>query len=316
MILLGRELMRSLDQLSNSPDEALLERTTQFFQEDNQRAWQMLASELRFYESRDTPTTEESELFKKYISWYTNHAGALVKHDLRFSQVLALTTHYDQILFAANQLRTNDEAHNRELIHYIKLSRAALLFTYQNENLVAKRQRLVEMMAENDPQKLHELRAGLIVTANAFANASNGSLTLVPEEYRWLVGLGELVMDFNLKNSLNLYLDHYTVALNSLLDKKDSIASLKVKDPDHPRAWAHTILIVPLTHIASLTGHAPHASRRALALLKKFAKLTPSNYLKRRTNHAIGYLPSTTSGKCRMTLFKLKQAMTRLGDRK
>jgi hypothetical protein len=307
MTFAGPELMRNLVGTGS------LEKTLDVFMYTNNEIWKLLVSELNLHEAHATHSLEDSNKLKHYMGWYLTHSAVLAREDISILQFSQLLNHFEKIRKGFSLVHTSDANLDAENYASVMLYEKTLIREYQSIDLGQKRRHLVDLMKAHSSENQALIEDGLRFIAHGLNNTYLGSIDGVPKEYKWLVGLGEMVADFDHEATrgftretlLNLYLDMYLKVIPTLTSAEDEGKAPK-NDIYHSKMWIYTLVIVPVSHIVSLRHHAPTASKRAERILKNIKQSSSSKFLVRRTKNTLGAVAPNAFNSCQTLIRNLK----------
>jgi len=282
--------------------------------------WYQLSDELQLSDRGDTVVSDdEIHKLEAYVGWYSTLAKAFSRRTITFDQLQTLVAHYQEIQVARSLLNIdeaeNGQKKNSNLWTLISSQEKTVLKEFQSRNLHRMRGEAIEMLLEGDPDQRSTLRHALRNLSPTIAGSVREPLPHVPEEFQWLWGLGDLMMESGdmiqhvspSENSrgrsvdalFGIYLDHYHRAVNSLVKRRDSRDDLGARSfNNHSLKWIYASLLSPLSHMASLRESAPESSVRAEALLVDFRERTQSPTLAERSGMLLEQMRATRDASC------------------
>ncbi|HVJ63720.1 MAG TPA: hypothetical protein VM901_00540 [Bdellovibrionota bacterium] len=314
------ETLHQLRESDRGHSSASVDEILSQFLVEKRAIWHRLSDELQLSNREDAPVTDdEIRKLEVYIGWYTNLAKAFSRRMINFDQAQMLVAHYQEMQVARTLLNFSDSEEdnkkNSSLWLSISTQEKQVLKELQSRNLHRMRGEAIDMLVEGDPEQQMTLRQALRNLSPTIASSTKELLPHTPENYQWLWGLGDLMMEsgdlrqhispsenaltFSVDSLFDLYLNQYLSAVNSLVKRRDSVADLSVRSfNNHSLRWVYVTLLSPLAHMASLSESAPASSVRAESLLADFRQRTQSPTLAERSQTLLEQVQSARELSC------------------
>lgn len=307
MKVAGDEAFKGTRGLRQTPSAEKLAQTLDAFLARNERIWALLVDELEIRLRQNKNLKDDQEILRRYAQWYLYWSDLLARLQITPVQLDKLRAHTNQILIPYMEFRTGVGELDRAIIDDIKFSETILLRGYQANDFAQKRQVALELLLAGPSVPRSELRAHLSSIAKNLTTIQYSAYLTTPRDYEWLVGLGELMMDFDTTppglvapEAIESRETRSERLFSAYLDAYAEMAPLLTSDKSKStEVWAYRLLIVPLAHIVSLDASVPHASKRAGAMLREIQKRARSPYLSRRAQDilaAVRSAPPSQSG--------------------
>lgn len=233
---------------------------------------------------------ESQKIFSDYLNWHTTAAATLLAGDLDAQEIKKL--YFDFLNLKNKNLPEGFLSQGATRFFDLERQRLelALWQTQVPSRPAALNSLILESVADTDVA-LRDLVLG--GWKSRFAKTSLGAhspLTRTPENYQWVIGLGEFAMDgsketpagFTHDKLLSAYVHFYRLYASPLATGKgggEQYLQMLRTSQTH-KAWLEKLLILPLVSISEKNASAPEASRLALEALNELRVYTPSVDLK------------------------------------
>lgn len=268
-------------------DEALI---TQIFTDFSQRShavWERTAATLEVSVRQYMFSEAQRSWYRSYIKWYTENVSMLFEYlPLSLERAQTLLWHYDVIGETEEHLLTGDT----RLALSMFRKKAVAAFTPDNQTREQRRQELVALILDPQFNNPAFLEQSLISTSEILHSRQDQNYQNVPEGYRWLVGLTELMLDGDraapsshelsgtkLKEAMfEVYLNIYEQSARDLSVAFTDDLNLELN------YWASSLVVKPLVHIAQLKKQLPLASRRATQILQTIKSESKSALIRKQ----------------------------------